>query len=260
MKKFSMELVHTKPLPGVTTYQVIALRDIPLHKVKKGDYGGYIQYEENLSHHGDCWVDRNALVLGKNSVIEDNALVTDRAVVRGNSRISGDVIVASMAKLEDVSLKGKNVKVTDNAVLNDVYLDGKDILIAGNSYLLSIIVAKRVDGFTMDGNAVLIAKEIISTVITGSNIAIRNHAHLEDVEKIKGNNISFMDNAVVKDGVIIEGNEIEVRDHASIIGKVKVGSKVRLKELASLTHSGKSNPVVQNLSLGNDIHLNTNDY
>lgn len=260
MKKFSMELVHTKPEPGVIIYQVIALRDIPLHKVKKGDYGGYIQYEDNLSHQGDCWVDRNAVVLGKNSVISDNVLVTDRAIVRGDSQIFDNVIVSGKANLEDVILKGKNVKVTDNAVLNDVYLDGKDILIAGNAYLLSINGAKGVDGFTMDGNAVFIAKEISSTLITGSNIAIRNHAHLEDVEKIKGNNISFLDNAVVKDGVIIEGNGIEVRDHASIIGEVKVGSNVRLKELASLTHSGKFNPVVQNLSLGNDIHLNTNDY
>jgi hypothetical protein len=39
---------------GVTLYRIKALRDFG--RVKKGDLGGYVEKEANLSHEGDCWV------------------------------------------------------------------------------------------------------------------------------------------------------------------------------------------------------------
>ena len=46
--------------------------------VKKGDIGGFIESEKNLSHNGDCWVSGNAWVYGK-------AKVYGNAWVNGNA-------------------------------------------------------------------------------------------------------------------------------------------------------------------------------
>jgi hypothetical protein len=42
-----------------TLYRIKALNDIPSSNVKKGDLGGFIENESNLSHEGSCWVDRD---------------------------------------------------------------------------------------------------------------------------------------------------------------------------------------------------------
>ena len=48
--------------------------------VKKGDLGGWIEKEENLSQKGDCWVCRYANVYNDSKVYED-------AVIFGNTVI-----------------------------------------------------------------------------------------------------------------------------------------------------------------------------
>ena len=41
-------------------YRVKALKDFS--NVKKGDIGGYVECESNLSHNGKCWIYDNAVV------------------------------------------------------------------------------------------------------------------------------------------------------------------------------------------------------
>ena len=66
-------------------YRIKALKDFS--NVKKGDLGGYIQSEANLSHEGDCWVFENAWVYG-NARVSENARVFENAWVYGNARVS----------------------------------------------------------------------------------------------------------------------------------------------------------------------------
>src|SRR5208283_5102169 len=68
----------TKSIHGRTYYQIQALKDFS--KVKKGDLGGWIQSEKNLSQEGVCWVsgDGNARVSDK-ARVSDNAWVSDNA-------------------------------------------------------------------------------------------------------------------------------------------------------------------------------------
>ena len=79
-------------------YRVKALRDF--NDVKKGDIGGYVESEKNLSQLGDCWiydnakVYDNAIVVG-NAKVCDNARVHNNAHVRGNAQICGDAIISS---------------------------------------------------------------------------------------------------------------------------------------------------------------------
>lgn len=73
-------------LMGHKLYRIKALRDFG--DVKKGDLGGYIEKESNLSHGGTCWVADQAMVL-QNASVSEHARVYERAVVFGNARLSG---------------------------------------------------------------------------------------------------------------------------------------------------------------------------
>ena len=55
--KLTNEIIN---VDGYTFYRIEALRDFS--DVKKGDKGGFVENEENLSQNGDCWVYNNAKV------------------------------------------------------------------------------------------------------------------------------------------------------------------------------------------------------
>ena len=61
-------------------FRVKALRDF--NDVKKGDIGGYVEGEKNLSQLGDCWIYDNARIYN-NAVIRDDARVCDNARIWG---------------------------------------------------------------------------------------------------------------------------------------------------------------------------------
>ena len=84
MKKYELQPTDLTTPGGKPLFQVVALRDFGL--VLKGDKGGYVESEANLSHDGDCWVFGDALVYG-------DAWVFDDARVSGNARVSGDAQV-----------------------------------------------------------------------------------------------------------------------------------------------------------------------
>lgn len=58
--------------------------------IRKGDSGGYIEKEENLSHEGNCWVSDTAKVYG-------NALVVDNAIIKGNAVVCDDALIHDSA-------------------------------------------------------------------------------------------------------------------------------------------------------------------
>lgn len=89
MKKYILTDVKINVL-GKTLFQIKATRSFG--NVKKGDLGGYIEKEGNLSHDGNAWVYDDAWVCGGARVYDDarvydNAWVYDDAWVYGNSSI-----------------------------------------------------------------------------------------------------------------------------------------------------------------------------
>lgn len=74
MKKYELLKDDTKEISGHTLYRIKALRDFG--NVEKGDLGGYIESESNLSHFENAWV-------------------YDNAEVFGNARVYGDAVIKS---------------------------------------------------------------------------------------------------------------------------------------------------------------------
>lgn len=106
-----------KVVDNVEVIRIRALKDVR-PGVNKGDLGGYIEVEGNLSQIDGCWVAEdavvmdtakvceNALITGmacvKNSaVVAENALVKDKSTVMGGAFICGKAVVGDMAMVTD---------------------------------------------------------------------------------------------------------------------------------------------------------------
>lgn len=149
----------------VTLYQIRALRDftcpyklnpddeiLDQTLVKKGELGGYVEKEENLSHEGGCWifedaevrdnarVEGNARLVGR-SLVRDNAVVKGysclaasayvwgNAVLDGGTQIKGLVSIGGNSRTNGyVSINGNSQVRGDSVLDGHIYLDGTVVL------------------------------------------------------------------------------------------------------------------------------------
>jgi len=93
MKKYKLTN-NTKVFSGRTLYQIEALENFGV--VEKGELGGYIESEENLSQEGNAWVYDDAKVYG-NAWVYGSAVVCGNAMVYGNAEVYGDAWVCGNA-------------------------------------------------------------------------------------------------------------------------------------------------------------------
>ena len=107
---------ETKEVEGHTLHRIRAVRSFG--SVKKGDLGGWIESENNLSHMGDCWVSGDALVYGEARVCE-RAKVYENALVYGNAFVCGDAKVFGNAQVYDKAYLLRNAEVYGNAAVFD---------------------------------------------------------------------------------------------------------------------------------------------
>lgn len=91
-------------------FRIKALKDF--NDVKKGDIGGYVESEKNLSQYNDCWIYDNAKVC-------DNAVVIGKAIVCGNARVYDNAVVISKAIVCDNARVRNNAQVYGNAIVRD---------------------------------------------------------------------------------------------------------------------------------------------
>src|SRR5574337_576471 len=112
-KKYELVLNDSTMINGgVKLYQIKALKDFG--DVRKGDLGGYIEKEDNLSQEGDAWVSGNAHVTG-DARVSENSRVSGNARVSDNSQVSGDARVLENAWVTDNAQVSGNARVSGNA-------------------------------------------------------------------------------------------------------------------------------------------------
>lgn len=131
---------HTKVVDGHVLHRIRALKNFSI--IKAGDFGGFVETENNLSQHGNCWAFHNSLIYGNARVIEnafifgnanifDNALICGKAQIECNAKVFGNAIVL------DKSWVLENAQVYGNAKLcGDCFVSGnakvyEDAMLAG---------------------------------------------------------------------------------------------------------------------------------
>ena len=153
---------------GLILKRIVALKDFG--DVKKGDLGGWLESEENLSPLGDSWVYeeakvaenakvygdarvsgnakvyKNAEVCGRakvygdarvsgNTKVYENGEVYNRAMVWGNVKVYGDSRVSGLAKVSGYSTVYGNALVTDYAGVSGYVEVYGDAQVSGRAYL-----------------------------------------------------------------------------------------------------------------------------
>jgi len=119
-KKFELTEETQIFFKDVTLHRIRALRDFS--DVKKGDLGGWIQKEKNLSHEGDCWIYDNAIVMNDARVLHnarmyDNARMSDNSRMLDNTKMFGNSRMFDNAQMRGNALIRKNATMYDDSEL-----------------------------------------------------------------------------------------------------------------------------------------------
>lgn len=144
MKKYKIDYENKIRYKGRTLYRIIALRDFS--DVMKGDKGGYVESEQNLSQDGDCWIYDEAKAMDDSRVENDARMhyrseIQDRAKMCGNSRMYSNAMMFDDSELQDYaemhhkSLLYGFAKVCNSSKLMDMAKVGSISRICGNSIL-----------------------------------------------------------------------------------------------------------------------------
>lgn len=218
---------------GRRLYRVKALRDIPKHNVKAGDYGGWVENPNNLSQWDGCWIKSTALVYGEETEIAGDALISDFACVCDGSKVSGIAKVSGHAMVRNSTLTDW-AKVEDSAVVADstlkdsarvamnatvshstlsgtaevtnssevVYSDLHDCTIWGTSVVRNSTVGLgcHIQDGLVDNNS-----ELKRTLVSvGSTVTAST---LENVEVIYGSSVNKM---------TLTGEKLVIKDHGEV--------------------------------------------
>lgn len=145
---------ETLEYKGRTLYRIEALENFG--SVLKGEKGGFVESEANLSQYSDCWIGDNAVVYGNavvsgdakvygaakvygtakvydNAVVSGDAAVFGNANIYGDAKVSGDANIYGTAKVYGTAKIYDNVVVYGNAVVYGYAVVFGDVEVSGNA-------------------------------------------------------------------------------------------------------------------------------
>lgn len=117
---------ETITVNGRILHRIKALKDF--RNVKKGDKGGFVETEDNLSHNRNCWISENAKAFGEARVY-GNAKISGNAIVYNNAMVGGDAEIRGSAKVCDTAYVSGNALVCGHAHV------GGHAQLYGNAYI-----------------------------------------------------------------------------------------------------------------------------
>lgn len=128
---------ETIEFEGHILHRIRALRDIRIF-VNKGDLGGWVESEYNLSQDGNCWIFHESKVFG-NALVKDSACTLMHSVVHDKAVIEGKAIV------ENDSRVGGFAKIFGNASIEGCSSINGDACIGNMSRIIDSIISVRYD-------------------------------------------------------------------------------------------------------------------
>lgn len=247
--------------------QIRALIDIPKHNVKKGDIGGWIESEYNLSHKGDCWIESGE-VYGTSVVSEDAHIVNSNIK---NSMIAGSVEM-DCGTIEDSIIWGKGSITQCNlkeCIINRFIggvpkgINPKDNFFFYMSELCDVVI----DGSVFINNSTIYSGKIsgIKTKISDYSLKIRECKFTVGDKYVKDLNSPLLyleneENVLELSQVDMEMDEAEYENQIYIIGFGRIHS-VKSEGVQSVSILGDfyiDNVFIKNSSL--DINHNLESF
>lgn len=118
---------------GRPIYRIQALRDFS--DVKKGDLGGFVESEGNLSQEGDCWIYDMAQAVEK-SRVEGDACLRDCSKMYDSSLLKDKAQLRGCARMLHYSCLEGNAVATDAAILGFATITGDVVIRRNKDYIV----------------------------------------------------------------------------------------------------------------------------
>lgn len=129
-EKFELLLDQGIEFENRMVYPIRAKRDISTINwiVKKGDIGGYVEFEHNLNKYDESWIFEKATVIGTTSVVTGNAVIGSgakviRSTILKNATICDGATVRESTVSGQVYI-GRNVSLIDCNVSDNAQIEG----------------------------------------------------------------------------------------------------------------------------------------
>lgn len=196
-KKYGLT-AETRSYYGHILYRIIALQDISF-SVKKGDLGGFIESQENLSMSGESWIYDESIVYGKAKIVEG-------AIVKNNSRVTGNLRISGQC-----TIKGSKIG------------SDKDVCYLRVNGLLKEDVCILIYGSTRIENSTIIGKNIriSESKIQRTNVKDEVNITRSDISNASISNAKI-NNSVIDGQVSISGEKTVLIDHSKIEGQHEI--------------------------------------
>lgn len=171
-----------KIFDNIKVYRIRATENFA--DVKKGDLGGWVESEWNLSQCDTAWIYGNGIVY-QHGKVEENAKVSEHGKVRGYGKVEGWGQVRGYAKVDD------DAKVYGHAIVEgEAWICGHGE-ISGNAVIYGYVEVNEYG--KVCGNAVVREKAVIGghAEVTGyaeitGNTEIGVYAKVRNFARIKG--------------------------------------------------------------------------
>lgn len=214
MKKYILTdetKVINRNMEMVTLHRIESIKDFG--NIKKGQKGGWVQSESNLSQEGECWIADEAIVIGDalvegNAFVREDASVAEYAVIRGNARIYGHATISGLVHIDEFAVVEGHAFVHEYAVIEGCATIKAHADVGGGAYVGEYAVVEgcamvfgeaSVKGYAIiSDNAVVFGKAKIYT-INGSEAYICDNAKIYGRAVVK---------ACVKGMATIGGNAV----------------------------------------------------
>lgn len=113
-----------KKFGRATDGHIVALRDIPRHKIRRGDRGDFVGLSATLAQDGDCWIGPRGTVLD-GAILRGDAIVTGNAIVRDSARVGGRAKILGGRVVDRASVAGHALLEGNATVAGDATVSGE---------------------------------------------------------------------------------------------------------------------------------------
>ena len=191
-------LLHNK----VVLNRIRAVVDIPEADVKKGDIGGCVEKEENLS--GNAWVYDDSKVYGEAKVY-DNAKIKGGSEVRDSAKVFGDV-----------NIKNKSVVKYHASVFGNVLVNMSEVGGTSRLYGNAVITdeSKIGDYACVHEDAFIVKSSVYGYANVSGKVIVEGNSAVYDMARVSGK-VEISGRSYVCGEVSLSG-EIKISDEARI--------------------------------------------
>ena len=184
-----------------TLYRIRALKNFS--DIKKGDLGGWVSSENNLSQEGNCWIYNEAKCMD-NARMYDNSCMYDYSEMYDSSRMHGDSKMYNYSEMHNSSRMYGYSKMYDSSEMHDSSTMYGNSIMYGNSMMCGY--SKMFDNTEMFDDSAMYE----DSVMNGYSIMFGN-SELYDDSEMHGRSKMYGD-SILKDEEKLYGELISKVD------------------------------------------------